>query len=964
MQDPIILLSGTQTGTPTMDSGIMINRGSGATQGFIWDESADEFSFIQTNDPSTVIGNVNITAYSNIRANGATLSQIKLTAGATAGYILSSDSTGLGSWTNPATILSNISGVTGSGTTNYVPYWKSINNLSSTSSLYISGDNVNIGTTGSYARFAILGANDTVYATGSAYGLTDNTNNGVVATIYNLSQTVGSYAGLKLITRSAGAKKWAIYNVSKGSESADLTFGHGNGDIYGTEVMRLTDGGDVIIGATGVTQQGTSINDKFNVEGRSYLTKGIHSFQGLNTSTNTQGLWYKVCQFGDIANDFDFATFQMRVDVGGPATGQQISADVYINYKQQLTSHYAYINIVNYGSLPLLKQDFEILRNNATSIVTIYIRHNLQYQIPDYTYIGSVPKTILNLGAAVSLSLSAEPNDTWTQKVITNGITSDPITGNLGASGSVTANNYFLSQTQYGRVAERHTKTVYGLTSSQFTDLFRVIGRSSGGYSAMVRAVFDGTTGNVVMSMVADIVVNHYNDITISSVSGNYVQLVLRVLHDRNRTFIVQGKVGNPVSMDTTTMPVVVNVYPLGGEEVLFDNFRNTTLGSIPEPWWPDVPGQSYTGLSSSHIHYGLLGGTRISGGDELGTPDLAGSLSVMGRLGVGTSSSNEQNRPLAKLHVNNTTSAVSFLVEDDSDVDSTPFAISNTGNVSIGTASTTVKLDLYGSMNIVSGLTNNSIRPAVSAATLANGEIRSYSTQGVLYDDGFLRLSAGGGTTTNSKAFIDITGYSNVYDMNNNIVLGTRNLERMRVDLNGNVGIGLSGPNARLNVKADPAITGSTVFKVDGNAGELFTVTDSLTGSLMSVNDISGLPILEVFDDNTILMGDYQSPSLNTTTKSVLNSSASYQNIFQISKTIYSAIFFEYVVSNSSNMRAGTLMAVWDGTNIEFTDNSTSDLGSTAPFVLRAVISGTNVIIQALVSTSSWTIKAMIRSV
>ena len=199
---------------------------------------------------------------------------------------------------------------------------------------------------------------------------------------------------------------------------------------------------------------------------------------------------------------------------------------------------------------------------------------------------------------------------------------------------------------------------------------------------------------------------------------------------------------------------------------------------------------------------------------------------------------------------------------------------------------------------------------------------------------------------------------------MNNNIVLGTRNLERMRVDLNGNVGIGLSGPNARLNVKADPAITGSTVFKVDGNAGELFTVTDSLTGSLMSVNDISGLPILEVFDDNTILMGDYQSPSLNTTTKSVLNSSASYQNIFQISKTIYSAIFFEYVVSNSSNMRAGTLMAVWDGTNIEFTDNSTSDLGSTAPFVLRAVISGTNVIIQALVSTSSWTIKAMIRSV
>ena len=767
----------------------MINRGSGATQAFIWDESTDEFSFIQTNDPSTVIGNVNITSYSNIRANGATLSQVKLTAGANNGYILSSDSTGLGSWTNPATILSNIGGVTGSGTTNYVPYWKSINNLSSTSSLYISGDNVNIGIIGSYSKFAVLGTNNVVYSTGPAYGLTDNTNNGLVATIYNLSQTVGSYAGLKLITRSAGAKKWAIYNVSKGSETADLTFGHGNGDIYGTEVMRLTDSGRV----------------------------------GIGTAS------------------------------------------------------------------------------------------------PSYS---------------------------------------------LHIAGPVGASNYYLDGTQYGMAAARHTKTVYGLTSSQFTDIFRVIGRSSGGYSAMVRAVFDGTTGNVVMSMVADIVVNHFNDITISSVSGNYVQLVLRVLHDRNRTFIVQAKVGNPVTMDTPTMPVVVNVYPLGGEEVLFDNFRNTTLGSTPDPWWPDVPGQSFTGLSSSHIHYGLLGGTRISGGDETGTPDLAGSLSVMGRLGIGTSSSNEQNRPLAKLHINNTTSAVSFLVEDDTDVDSTPFVISNTGNVGIGTASPSAKLDIIGSTHILSGLTNNSIRPAVSTATLANGEIRSYSTQGVLYDDGFLRLSAGGGSNTNSKAFIDLTGYSNVYDMNNNIVFGTRNLERMRIDLNGNVGIGLSGPNARLNVKADTALTGSTVFKVDGNTGELFTVTDSLTGSLMSVNDISGLPILEVFDDNTILMGDYQSPSLHTTTKVVLNSSVSYQNIFQISKTIYSAIFFEYVVSSSSNMRAGTLTAVWDGTNIEFTDNSTSDLGSTAPFVLRAVISGSNVIIQALASTSTWTIKAMIRSV
>ena len=60
-----------------------------------------------------------------------------------------------------------------------------------------------------------------------------------------------------------------------------------------------------------------------------------------------------------------------------------------------------------------------------------------------------------------------------------------------------------------------------------------------------------------------------------------------------------------------------------------------------------------------------------------------------------------------------------------------------------------------------------------------------------------------------------------------------------------------LSASNATSN---GPTLTvygsGSTqpVFTVQGSQGELFSVTDSLSGSLFSVNDISGLPILEVF--------------------------------------------------------------------------------------------------------------------
>jgi len=60
--------------------------------------------------------------------------------------------------------------------------------------------------------------------------------------------------------------------------------------------------------------------------------------------------------------------------------------------------------------------------------------------------------------------------------------------------------------------------------------------------------------------------------------------------------------------------------------------------------------------------------------------------------------------------------------------------------------------------------------------------------------------------------------------------------------------------PNVPLQVYG----SGSLVFDVQGSLGQLFSVTDSLSGSLYSVNDISGLPILEVFSDDRVVMGSY----------------------------------------------------------------------------------------------------------
>ena len=62
----------------------------------------------------------------------------------------------------------------------------------------------------------------------------------------------------------------------------------------------------------------------------------------------------------------------------------------------------------------------------------------------------------------------------------------------------------------------------------------------------------------------------------------------------------------------------------------------------------------------------------------------------------------------------------------------------------------------------------------------------------------------------------------------------------------------GTSAGTIKLEVLADGTISWN------GGSGSLFSIADSLSGSLMSVNDASGLPIFEVFSDNKIVAGPY----------------------------------------------------------------------------------------------------------
>lgn len=64
------------------------------------------------------------------------------------------------------------------------------------------------------------------------------------------------------------------------------------------------------------------------------------------------------------------------------------------------------------------------------------------------------------------------------------------------------------------------------------------------------------------------------------------------------------------------------------------------------------------------------------------------------------------------------------------------------------------------------------------------------------------------------------------------------------------------SGGPFNITARVYPTSNGTLSF--EGSAGQLFSITNDLTGTIFSVNDISGIPSIEVIDDGTVKLAQY----------------------------------------------------------------------------------------------------------
>jgi len=148
--------------------------------------------------------------------------------------------------------------------------------------------------------------------------------------------------------------------------------------------------------------------------------------------------------------------------------------------------------------------------------------------------------------------------------------------------------------------------------------------------------------------------------------------------------------------------------------------------------------------------------------------------------------------------------------------------------------------------------------------------------------------------------------------------------------DGNDEVGIGVSGSDIDAKFHIFSNETGSRAFLVEGQNGALFQVFDELSGSLFAVSDISGLPILEVFDDDKVVMGKYAENTLVVTGSKVGIGTDAPQGVLEIQEN-------DTIITLGSSPLSAGYGGIWfndvpDSSNYSIAAHSDSDLFINVP--------------------------------
>lgn len=151
--------------------------------------------------------------------------------------------------------------------------------------------------------------------------------------------------------------------------------------------------------------------------------------------------------------------------------------------------------------------------------------------------------------------------------------------------------------------------------------------------------------------------------------------------------------------------------------------------------------------------------------------------------------------------------------------------------------------------------------------------------------------------------------------------------------------------PQVSSSISSSYALTASYALNGGGGGGSTFPFNGNavITGSLVISNQTNS-QLIQPFINSDVDTG--------------------IEIVASVPTSSYDAAFFDYVIKNGSNYRAGTLVAVWSSTTWSYYDASVTDIGNTSGVIMDADVYDGNIRLRATANSNNWTIKTVVRTV
>jgi len=361
-----------------------------------------------------------------------------------------------------------------------------------------------------------------------------------------------------------------------------------------------------------------------------------------------------------------------------------------------------------------------------------------------------------------------------------------------------------------------------GINSTTYTMIATVNGD---GLSSIIQMSITGTSGNVVLNSLFDISVSHSQDIHVTSQSGDYSEVTLRITSNNNEDFSIEAKHNG-----STATNAEIWIYPKAGETV-----TPTTVD-------PNFSGSEYEHIATEGWRFGgednNVESSQVIIDDKLGigttTPELP--LEVNGSILVDVFASTQTEEGIFF--------RPGFTASDKYNISILAFA-----HESIPSFNDGLSINGYDGVSFCTGSNTRSEKMRITAAgfvgigTISPNDILHVSKAGAatrlrVGNNGAHDASIYFNTSTDWSIGTD-TSNSNALTFGNSSAIGTANKMVIRTD--GNVSIGTTDyTSAKLNLGGSIKLApqGHGVIFGDSTAANPITIREGLVGTEGSDSD------------------------------------------------------------------------------------------------------------------------------